>query len=59
VIDYLPDAIGVFHDFPHSNYRKIINFPNVTITPEIGFYTKESMLRNNREVFDILKGLEL
>lgn len=55
--DYYPDIFNVYESFPQSNYRKIINFPNVWVTPEVGFYTKESMLRNNKEVFETLQSL--
>lgn len=58
-LDYFADVVGVFNNFPHSPYRKIMNFPNVVITPELGFYTRQSMERNNREVLEILQGLEL
>ena len=58
-LDYFADVVGVFENFPHSQYRKIMNFPNVVITPELGFYTRQSMGRNNREVLEILQELDL
>ncbi len=58
-LDYFADAVGIFNNFPASKYRKIMNFPNVVITPELGFYTKQSMARNNQEVLAILKQLKL
>jgi phosphoglycerate dehydrogenase-like enzyme len=56
-IDYFPEIFKVFKDFPNSQYRKIMNFPNVVITPEIGFYTEESMRENYNQVFKILSQL--
>ncbi|MDB5179212.1 MAG: D-3-phosphoglycerate dehydrogenase [Patescibacteria group bacterium] len=58
-LDYFADVAGVFKDFPRSQYRKIMNFPNVVITPEIGYLTRQSMELNNQQVWEILHNLEL
>jgi phosphoglycerate dehydrogenase-like enzyme len=59
LIDYFPEVFKVFKDFPHSQYRKIMYLPNVLITPEIGFYTEESIQKNHKQVYEILMNLEV
>ena len=59
VIDYLPDVYNVWKDFPYSHYRKIMNFPNVLITPELGFYTRQSMERNYAQTLHLLQQLDV
>jgi phosphoglycerate dehydrogenase-like enzyme len=56
-IDYFPDRFKAFKNFNLGEYRKIMNFPNVVITPEIGFFTKESMERNYRQLTELLMSL--
>ena len=56
-IDYFNDVVDVYNNFLDSEYKKIYNLPNVIITPEIWFYTDNSMKENKNQVYDILKNL--
>ena len=58
-IDYIAEIFNIFDDFLTSDYRKVMNFPNVIITPELGFYTEQSMQRNYQQVFEILNNITL
>ncbi len=53
-IDYFNDVVDIYNDFLNSEYKKIYNLPNVVITPEIWFYTDNSMKENKKQVYDIL-----
>lgn len=57
VIDYFPDLFNVFSTFPKSVYRHLYNLPQVLITPEIGFFTQEAMVRNYTQLTEILLSL--
>ena len=57
-IDYFFDIFNVHKNVSESSYRQIMHFPNVIITPEIGYYTKESIERNNKQLYEILKKLK-
>ncbi|NTU72886.1 MarR family transcriptional regulator [Candidatus Roizmanbacteria bacterium] len=53
-IDYFSDVFNVYDHFPESEYKKLLNLPNVLITPEVGFFTREAMERNHEQTLEIL-----